>query len=497
MNLQSVGYKALIEKFDIENIVHWHYSSIDINGHSHQIEEEHNYIHEIYPKKYAIEDKVINHLAFALKYDDVNLSLLTLIFQKIDVEELVVDIRNKPTGKYIRRLWYFYEFLMHKKLPIEDLTQGNYVDLLEKERYYTLANPPSIKRQRIRDNQLGNSHFCPTVRKTKLLQDYEAKNLAEKSKNLLTHYSPSVLKRALGYLYTKETKSSFEIEKVKPSSSRIEKFISLLKEAHKDDFCTKEKLIGLQNRIVDSRFKDKDYRVTQNYIGESIAYGEEKIHYVSPKPEDLPALMKGLITAHQSMSNSTILSVVHATVIAYGFVYLHPFEDGNGRIHRFLLHNILARGAFTPKEMIFPLSAVMLKNPYDYDASLECFSAQILSLVNYTLGDTGTMKVENDTALFYRNIDMTKQVECIYAFIEKTIDEELSKELEFIVQYDLSKKSLQDIIDMPDRQIDLFIRFTSQNEGKLSENKRKKYFDFLTEEEIGLMEDSILRQRSV
>jgi len=27
--------------------------------------------------------------------------------------------------------------------------------------------------------------------------------------------------------------------------------------------------------------------------------------------------------------------IVHAAVIGYAFVFLHPFEDGNGRIHRF------------------------------------------------------------------------------------------------------------------------------------------------------------------
>ena len=28
--------------------------------------------------------------------------------------------------------------------------------------------------------------------------------------------------------------------------------------------------------------------------------------------------------------------IVAAAVLAFGFVYVHPFEDGNGRIHRYL-----------------------------------------------------------------------------------------------------------------------------------------------------------------
>lgn len=496
MKLEAVGYKALIQRFNIETIEHWHYSSISIENHTHKLIENSAYVHEIYPKKYAIENEIMQHLEFALKYDGVNLGLLILIFQKMNKQELINAIKSKPTGKYIRRTWYFYEFLMGKKLPIEDLTQGNYVDLLESEKYYVLENPTSIKRQRIRDNLLGDRAFCPTVRKTKTIQKYEALNLEERSQKVLTKYPNEVLRRALSYLYTKETKSSFEIEKVKPSSSRVEKFVSLLKEAHKDDFCTKDKLITLQNRIVDFRFIDDDYRTTQNYVGESISYGEEKIHYISPKPKDVPELMKGLINAHQKMSNSTRLSVVHAAIIAYGFVYLHPFEDRNGRIHRFLLHNILAREEFTPKEMIFPISAVMLKNPNLYDDSLESLSTPLLSLIDYDLNDEGNMTVLNDTSLFYRTMEMTKQVEILYELIYKTIDEELSQELEFISLYDASKKAIQRIVDMPNRQIDLFIRFVLQNNGLLSENKRKKYFDFLTKEEITQMEISILDLQS-
>ncbi len=46
---------------------------------------------------------------------------------------------------------------------------------------------------------------------------------------------------------------------------------------------------------------------------------------------------------------------------------------------------------------------------------------------------------------------------------------------------------------MPDRKIDLLIRFIMQNEGKLSYNKRKKYFEFLSDKEIEQIEKSIKR----
>jgi len=492
MKLQPIGYKALIERFKIESLPNWHYSFLSIENHTHKIEKNNDIIYEIFPKKYAIEDKALNHLEFALKYDGVNLTLLTLIFEHIDKKELIEFIKSKPTGKYVRRIWYFYEFLTNEVLPIDDLKYGNYINLLENEKYYTIKKSTSIKRQRIRDNLLGNRDFCPIVRKTDTLKKFELLNLSQKSKEILTKYPIQILNRALSYLYTKETKSSFEIEKVKPSSSRIEKFISLLREVNREDFCNKDKLIELQNRIVDARFADKDYRSTQNYVGESIAFGEEKIHYISPKPEDLDNLMSGLINAHKKMSNFNELAVIHATIIAYGFVYLHPFEDGNGRIHRFLLHNILALEKFTPKDMIFPISAVLLKNPQEYDKSLEFFSIPLLSLIDYKLNNEGEMKVLNDTALFYKTIDMTKQVEVLYKFIQETVEEELIRELKFMSQYDASKKAIQNIIDMPDRLIDLFIRFSYQNKGVISKNKRKKYFNFLTDKEIEEIQKCLL-----
>jgi hypothetical protein len=44
------------------------------------------------------------------------------------------------------------------------------------------------------------------------------------------------------------------------------------------------------------------------------------------------------------------------------------------------------------------------------------------------------------------------------------------------------------MVDMPDREIDLFIRFCLQNNGRLSVRKRESRFDYLSDEEIARME---------
>ena len=55
--------------------------------------------------------KIGDHLEFALKYDGVSLSSLKIIFDAAAETEIVDYIKSKPTGKYARRIWFFYEFL--------------------------------------------------------------------------------------------------------------------------------------------------------------------------------------------------------------------------------------------------------------------------------------------------------------------------------------------------------------------------------------------------
>lgn len=148
-----------------------------------------------------------------------------------------------------------------------------------------------------------------------------------------------------------------------------------------------------------------------------------------------------------------------------------------------------------PAGIIFPVSAVMLKNLADYDASLEAFSKSLLSLVDYALDEEGRMTVRNETVDFYRYIDLTPQAEALARFIAQTVDSELVEELAFLADYDRIKKELQEIVDMPDPQIDLFIRSCLQNNGRLSARKRVSHFEQLSDEEVARMEETVRSAR--
>jgi len=487
---RPAGYEALVARYDLDVIPNWHRSFVASSG-PNRIDTTSGVTEEVYPSKYWPGDSLGDHLEFALKYDGTNLAILANLFQAVPQKEVLVYVESKPNGKYARRLWFLFELLTGSLLPLADLRRGNYVDLLDPEQYYTVTPPRQIRRQRVNDNLLGDSRFCPTIRRTDTLRTFQEADLTERCRQVVSAFSPELLKRALSYLYTKETKSSFEIEHIKPNATRTERFIALLQLAEKDDFCEKSHLIYLQNRTVDPRFRDSDYRKVQNYVGENVAWQRERVHFASPKPEDLESLMAGLIAAHLRMDEGGVPPVVHAAAAAYGFVFLHPFEDGNGRIHRFLIHNILARQGFTPEGIMFPVSASILKNPDEYDVSLEAFSRPLMALVEYVLDEDGRMTVQNDTARWYAYIDMTPQAEALFRFIEQAIDTELVEELSFLTKYDDTKKAIQGVVDMPDRQIDLFIRFCLQNNGRLSARKRGSHFDFLSDDEVARMEQAI------
>ncbi len=208
------GYDALIARFELQVVPNWHHSRTS-QSNVRQTHTEDGQVVEIYPLFLTPEDSLAGHLEFALKHDGTNLEILSVVFENAPEEELLAYIRSKPTGKYARRLWYLFELLTGKHLAIDDLTTANYVDLLEPDEYYT-ATPVQVRRQRINSNLLGDARFSPVVRRTETLDAFEKKDLSGRCRQLLDGYPRDIMRRALSYLYTKETKSSFENRECHP-----------------------------------------------------------------------------------------------------------------------------------------------------------------------------------------------------------------------------------------------------------------------------------------
>ncbi|MGV3526446.1 MAG: hypothetical protein ACO1RX_19665 [Candidatus Sericytochromatia bacterium] len=113
-----------------------------------------------------------------------------------------------------------------------------------------------------------------------------------------------------------------------------------------------------------------------------------------------------------------------------------------------------------------------------------------MPLIDYTLDETGEMRVSNQTAHWYRYPNMTVQAEALFGFIDQALEDELVPELEFLVHYDACKLAIQQIVDLPDRRLDLMIKCCQQNQGKLSVAKREKFFSELRDDEVTAIEQA-------
>ena len=112
--------------------------------------------------------------------------------------------------------------------------------------------------------------------------------------------------------------------------------------------------------------------------------------------------MSGLLTAAAYLETAGYPPVLTAAAVAFGFVFVHPFVDGNGRVHRYLIHNLLARQGFTPPGLIFPVSAAILEHMPTYRQVLEHYSHAVLEFIPWKKTADHNLEVLADTSDYYR-----------------------------------------------------------------------------------------------
>jgi hypothetical protein len=438
----------------------------------------------------------------------VNLQLLNLLFETADSQQLCEWITDSPTSAYARRSCFLYEWLTGTQLPVERPVPSKmrYVDVLDTDMQFGTGAETKDARFRVNNNLPGTRDFCPLVRKTAFLGDMVGKDLRKRTRETLGKYDQDLLRRAAAFLYLKETQSSFEVEREKPSANRAQRFADLLRQADTGQPLTEERLVELQNAVIDPRFHEFSWRDQQNWIGGDLGY-RQRVEFVPPRPEAVPALMQGLLdtagkarTLVVSPSGQTDIDtvelqfdpVIYAAIIAFGFVFIHPFMDGNGRIHRYLIHEVLANAGFTPRGIVLPVSAVILANLDDYVAVLENFSRPVRQRTEFSPDAPDTPATGND-AVYFRYFDATEQAEFLYRVLERTVEEDLPQEISFLLGFDRACQQLNQLLDWPNHSLELFVRVVHQNNDTLSKTKKQSHFSWMAETEVSEAEAIVVR----
>lgn len=451
---------------------------------------------KIIPHSRKILDTPYDHMCAAIKYQGIRLHFFAALFQKVDVMELATFIKQKPNSKYNRVIWFLYEWLTQNQLPIEDLKSGNYLKLFNDQFYYTLNEGERNKRTRIVNNAIGTNEFCPTIRKTPKILELEKIDVYNtaytRMQEIGDNLSVDVIGRSINYLYTKETKSSTEIEKERPSSQKMKRFLNTIKNAGLFEL-TKEKIIDIQNQIVEDSKKTNDYRKDEIYVGTTISrLGglDEDVHYIGPLAKHVESMMQGLLdTHHKLMVDRKIPSLMHATVISFGEVYIHPLNDGNGRTHRYLIHDVMKQRE-PEHQFIIPISAAILKNYGEYDKVLESISRPIMAMLDYELDDENDNRaiIHNDIDYMYRFPDYTDHVIFVYKMMDVAIAKELIEEICLILAFDQIKKAINSVSDIPNNKLDTIVSIIINGEGKVSKNKTGFVLEFMGKQQIKTIE---------
>jgi len=427
------------------------------------------------------------HLQFHLRHEIPHLEFLSRLFAQTGPDFVQAWIAAEPTGQYARRAAFLYEWLTGDLLQVPERLGGNYVDAIDAAKMVaaSLDRATKVQRWRVNDNLPGTRDFCPMVVKNEAVVRAAELDVSALFGELTDEFGEDLLMRAAAWMTLRESRASFAIEGEADQATRVQRFADVMarRTGQGEWPLTDTALAELQREILGERTTLVRFGIRQSpvFVGEVVRY-QEVVHYVAPVAEDVPAMLGGLrVFLERTQGQSPVM---RSAVASFGFVYIHPLADGNGRMHRFLINDVLRRDGVIPEPVILPVSAVITDDVGErrgYERVLDQMSKPLMQGVReYVTFDpvqtTYPDGVVSNLAFngaeqarpLWRYPDLGPHVAFLSNILARTLTEQMREESRYLRRHTRARAALKEIVEMPDQQADRVLRSIEQNRGELS-----------------------------
>jgi len=403
---------------------------------------------QVYPPLQALptegESAIFTHLEFALRHEGVDLAALAGICAALEPQLLAAWISSHPSGKYARRLGFLYEWLTGRQLPLDPtLIAGAYEPVLDAGVYFT-GPVTNVPRWHVRNNLPGTPAWCPTVhRETLGGVPVGTLDVAAELRQAHAALPPAIFAALLTHAYAAEVQASYAIAGDAASPAQREAFERVLRTAGAVSLAARlanERLIELQGAIFSGSGAWIAYGVRRDetFVGSTGNMDLQRVEYPCPPARALGSLLAGLQqAAAERLAAPALPPIVCAAVVSFGFDFIHPLMQGNGRIHRFLVQAaLLETGALAPGTIV-PVSPVMLARLPEYAKALRAYFAPVRATAEALAGVRVILEPRESfsfphyerVAPLYRYPVLTEQVSYLESAVRQGLDADL-KELE-------------------------------------------------------------------
>jgi hypothetical protein len=436
---RPAGYAALIEAYGLDVPLPRTLFAI---GERHKIIEQGGW--RLLSPRHAPRPTLEGHLTFALKHEGLDLAVLNRLFLVLYPGEIKRLLRAKPTGRYVRRIWFLYEWLTGRELDLPPLRRGSYVSALDPAIQFP-GKAVNAPRQRVRNNLPGTKDFCPLVFRTNTLEQYIASDLSKRARAALADV-PEQTRALVGDLFAMgEVLPDGDPASTCLPTASIPDRHRAIKEAGCGDLTLEEI----------SRFQ------SISAVGALAAW------------PSLPSILAGM-KAFYERTGPQLDPVIAAASIAFGFALAQPSSDPSKPVHRYLIQHVLAKRGFSPPGIVLPVSAMMTDRAHDYRRLFQT-------------------TVAGADADYHRFFDATPHAEFLYACVQAALEQFLPLAVKVIRCFERFQHAVESQLGLSEGSARLLFSDLLENDGRISERFNAHDIHDVTPEQARRVEEIFQR----